>query len=122
MPEVTPPESRFLNAEEFKKVFFENGKLKEGFTEKDTFFVIKEAFVEPLENNQRLQGCVFNKTLGEKQLYEFKSKLSDLFEAFGNNTDNWIGKVIKPILQGGKDSMFFKKFEVIHSTTEDIKG
>ena len=123
MPKVTPPESRYLGVDEFRSAFFKKGtnELKEGIKEEDTFFTIKEAFTEPKTSAERLQGIVFNKTLGEKILYEFKGKLRDLFDSFTDNTDEWVGKIIKPILPAEINGSFFKGFEVIHSTTEDLK-
>lgn len=120
MPKVETPKSNFLNAGNYKEKFFDkDNNLKKEYKEEDTYFVIKTPFVEPVENADKLTGDIENKHLGLKQIYDFKSKLSDLFDSFGDNTDNWVGQLIKPIPQQKGD--FFRKFEVISSTTQDIK-
>jgi len=107
MPETSEPKSRYFNAKDCKD-------LKPA----ENVWVVVDAFVEGNFDKERLTGKVNNEKLGDKLLYEFKGKLQEFFDAFGTNTDNWVGAKFRPVPQ--KKGDYFQTFEVIHATEEKV--
>lgn len=109
MPKVELPTSKYLQIADMKKL-----------QEKERVCKIVEAPTESSTNKEMLRCIVFNDIIGEKEIYDFKNKFRDFFEAFGDNTDVWVDKLLVPILPE-KESLFFVRFEPVHYTETKIE-
>ena len=100
MPTVSLPTSKYLQVADLKTM-----------KEEERICVIIKAPTESNTNTEMLQMTVHNERLGDKEIYDFKNKFRDFFDAHGNNTDNWIGIKLLPILPE-KNSFFFASYEI----------
>lgn len=114
MPQITKPESKYLNLSEYRQA------MKKANKESDFLFTILEPATEKGNNGQYLEIKANNELMGDKILYDFKNKFNSLINAHGTNTDDWVGTMIKPILPDNSETIFFVTFESIASTSEDI--
>jgi hypothetical protein len=111
---VSKPKSRFLNVPEWKDV------LKKAKTADDKLLVINGEATEAQANNEMLEVPVTNPLTGDKVLYDYKSKFADLYEAHNEETNDWIGIKLVPVVPE-KQSNFFVKFEIADVKTENVK-
>lgn len=111
---VSKPKSRFLNVPEWKDV------LKKATTADDKVLVITSEAREADANSEMLEVPVHNRLTGDKMLYDYKSKFADLFEAHNDDTADWIGVKLVPVVPE-KQSNFFVKFEIADVKTENVE-
>jgi cytochrome c oxidase assembly protein Cox11 len=94
--------------------------LKKAKTADDKLLVICGEAVEASANSEMLEVPVTNRLTGDKTLYDYKSKFADLFEAHNDDTADWVGIKLVPIVPE-KASNFFVKFEIADVKTENVE-
>jgi hypothetical protein len=113
MPIMEAPRSKFLNVADWKYV------LKEAKTEKERLCVILEPAYEAKTNPEMVRCIVHNPIVGDKEIYDYKNKFYAFFEVYTNNTDEWVGKMLKPVVPE-KESLFFVRFDTVAALEENI--
>lgn len=104
MAKIAPPKSKFLQVADWKKA------LIRAKTEAEKVWIILDEAHESNTNPEMIACQVHNDILGDKEIYDYKNKFQNFFEAYGDDTNAWIGKMLVPVVPE-KESLFFVRFE-----------
>lgn len=72
------------------------------------------------QDGNYLEIGVFCERIGDKLLYDYTNKFKKFFDAYGEDSINWLGARIEPILPTN-GSVFFAGYKPVLSTEEPLR-